>query len=90
MATTSYSTMYNNKSCNSPSKFKVLRQPLPIESREELGEESLHRDGDVSGVLKDEWVFDIVDKGDREGIIHKSLCQSRDTMKEQAYLEKCK
>ena len=78
--------MYNNKSCNSPSKSKVLRQPLPIE----LGEESLHRDGDVSGVLKDEWVFDNVDKGDREGIIHKSLCQSRDAMKEQAYLEKCK
>lgn len=39
--------------------------------------------GDVSGILKDEWVFDTVDKGDREGIIHKSLCQRRNATKEQ-------
>lgn len=41
------------------------------------------RDGDVSGILKDEWVFDTVDKGDRESIIHKSLCQRRNATEEQ-------
>lgn len=51
-------------------------------SKEEWGEEHLHRKGDISGILKDD-VFDIVDKGDREAIIHKSLCQSRDTLKKQ-------
>lgn len=39
--------------------------------------------GDVSGILKDEWVFDTVDKGDREDIIHKSLCQKKNATKEQ-------
>lgn len=43
----------------------------------------LHRDGDVIDVFKDEWVFDTVDKGDREDIIQKTLCQSTDAMKEQ-------
>lgn len=40
--------------------------------------ESRHRDGDVSGILKDEWVCTTVDKGDREVIMHRSLSQSRD------------